>query len=757
VIEYLDLEKYPLGTISFVFLLQFSFQHNDSILQKIQKPHIIAREDKLILAYNCIKHLNIISYDSRINSLLAFLNKCETSLGKRMFREWLLNPILDQKILENRYAITERLIQDTRFQSIVKMLSEVYDIERLTRRINLNILHPCEIIQIYSSVVASVKILHFLNDNGVTELMDVQDDTIQRLLECKEFIDTRIDLNEVQKYNQETISRSFFTPETYASIDDLQKKLDVYVGLMSSIAERLNQSAGSDIFRVDNNQVDGHHLLITSKRYNDFKHSLADFEYTIDENTTFRFADVITKTTPSKTAVKISHESFKRINDVIEKKQHQLTSLVKDTYITFLQEFSRRFHEIMLYVSRVVAEIDVYATNARNAFQYKYYKPTIIDRYEKKSYVTGKNLRHPIIERLCVNTEYVPNDVEIGTPDTNGVLLYGTNMVGKSAYMKSIGIGVIMAQCGMFVACEDFVYHPFTQLFTRIPSGDDLFKGQSTFAVEITELRNILKRANSNSLVIGDELASGTESISAVAIVASGIVQLSEKRTSFVFATHLHDLTSLSKIKELKTLKIYHLSVTYDETNKKLTFDRKLKEGQGSTIYGLEVCRALDLNNDFLRQANIFRQELLDINASILNTKQSRYNARHYVDVCGICGESAHEVHHIKQQMHADEQGYIKTVHKNAKHNLLNVCEKCHDHIHNGTLTVHGFVQTTDGIELCVEHKDKSKDIDQLVINLKQQQNMSVAKIKDTIQAKTGEVISAYKINKIILANRLQK
>ena len=132
-------------------------------------------------------------------------------------------------------------------------------------------------------------------------------------------------------------------------------------------------------------------------------------------------------------------------------------------------------------------------------------------------------MRHPIIERLDRGTVYVPNDISIGLADDiaqTGMLLYGTNASGKSSLMKAVGLNIIMAQAGFYVAAEEFEYIPYQRLFTRILNADNIFRGESSFAVEMGELRGILKRANGNSLVLGDELCSGTENTSAQSIFA---------------------------------------------------------------------------------------------------------------------------------------------------------------------------------------------------------------------------------------------
>ena len=164
-----------------------------------------------------------------------------------------------------------------------------------------------------------------------------------------------------------------------------------------------------------------------------------------------------------------------------------------------------------------------------------------------------------------------------------------------------------MAQAGLFVPCESFIFSPYNQIFSRILGNDNLFRGQSSFAVEMSELRNILKRANSKSLVLGDELCSGTETYSAVSIFAASVERLSSNNTSFIFATHLHELCNLDIIKNLENIKINHLKVIHNKEKKTLVYDRKLEEGCGPTTYGLEVCKAMDMDDAFLKTRNVSR------------------------------------------------------------------------------------------------------------------------------------------------------
>ena len=241
---------------------------------------------------------------------------------------------------------------------------------------------------------------------------------------------------------------------------------------------------------------------------------------------------------------------------------------------------------------------------------------------------------------------------------------------------------------------------PYKKIFSRIPGGDNIFKGHSTFIGEMNEIRNILKSADDNTLIIGDELCSGTETDSAISIVASGIHHLINKKSSFIFATHLHEISEMERINKIKTLNIYHLSVKYKEEDNSIIFDRKLKEGSGESIYGLEVCRSLDLDKDFLNTANQIRQEILGTDILVRN-KKSKYNSKLIIDKCQICNKNnATETHHIKQQKDADENGFIDHFHKNKKFNLIVLCEECHDKLHNGELDINltEAKLTTNGI-----------------------------------------------------------
>jgi DNA mismatch repair protein MutS len=267
----------------------------------------------------------------------------------------------------------------------------------------------------------------------------------------------------------------------------------------------------------------------------------------------------------------------------------------------------------------------------------------------------------------------------------NGILLYGTNAVGKTSLIRALGIAVIMAQAGLYVPCFAFTYRPYTAIFSRILGNDNLFKGLSTFAMEMSELRVILKMADQNSLVLGDELCSGTETESALSIFVAGLVKLHDIRASFIFATHCHEIVNYEEVRSLTNLALKHMAVHYDRELDALVYDRKVQDGPGNRMYGLEVCKSLHLDEEFLEQAYRIRTKYFPVVAGELVHTTSQYNTKKIRGLCEMCNvELGQEVHHLEPQCLANTDGMIAVpdhhgvFHKNHPANLLSVCEACH-------------------------------------------------------------------------------
>jgi DNA mismatch repair protein MutS len=264
--------------------------------------------------------------------------------------------------------------------------------------------------------------------------------------------------------------------------------------------------------------------------------------------------------------------------------------------------------------------------------------------------------------------------------------------------MKATGICILLAQAGCFVPAKEMTLNPFRAVYTRILNQDNIHAGLSSFAVEMSELRDILRNATPYTLVLGDEMCAGTESVSAQALVASGIQWLSEKKAKFIFATHLHDLPSLIQTKDVD---IWHLHVEYDPVTKKLTYDRSLRPGNGSSLYGLEVARAMDLPFEFIEQALKNREKMLGSVQTSL-AKSSAWNREIVRKECELCKTqivSELEVHHISPRASAVNQRLADGSHMNDKRNLIVICQTCHDAVHADTIEIAPLVITSDGPE----------------------------------------------------------
>jgi DNA mismatch repair protein MutS len=366
----------------------------------------------------------------------------------------------------------------------------------------------------------------------------------------------------------------------------------------------------------------------------------------------------------------------------------EFNSLIANTSTTSNNSINSNNSDLSLLgkISQFIAHIDVCYARTYNAVKYNYCKPIINNELcenTTKSYVNFKKIRHCLIEHLNTSELYVTNDLSIGS-NTNGILLYGTNAVGKTSFIKSLGIAIIMAQAGMYVPCEEFTYYPYEYLFTRILGNDNIFKGLSTFAVEMSELRTILKSATSRSIILGDELCSGTETTSALSIFVASLERLHTLESTFLFATHFHEVLEYEEVKNLSKMKIYHMSVLYDYNQNTLIYDRKLREGSGDSMYGLEVCKSLALPDDFIERAYSIRNKYNKSNVSILEAKKSRYNSNKLRGMCELCNiyEST-EVHHLQFQKNAKNGIINGEFNKNHKANLINICEACHQKIHS--------------------------------------------------------------------------
>lgn len=711
VVDFLGIGYYQLACTAFCVLLQFAFNHNETILDNLKKCIIHNNNDKLQLQYNSALQLGMISYNPMEKPLMDILNRCSTSFGKRRFVHYLLNPSCSSEWLNKRYALVEDLIVGDKWKVVSKKLSGISDLQRILRKIALQTLPPCDWNGFHMSLCAANEAFTFLGN----------DDVCKRIVEIQAHYEAVLNIDEASKYLLNDVKGNIFMKGVCSEIDEIDDQLKHDTSIFQGVADVISNTSDGNgtLCRFECNDREGHHLLMTATRWKLFLKNKMQPQIDV-MGCIFAVSQFETRAISSQSnMLRIQHPILRTLSTRIFEHRRILGDLVVKRYKRFLKDFLVVGEDALDVIVNEVGELDIHATNAQNAVEFCYSKPVLMDGGAGvKSSVDIKGLRHPIIERLGDTTLYVKNDVHLGMDGLNGMLLYGVNSSGKSSLMKAVGLSIIMAQAGMFVPATIFNLTPFKKLFTRISGADNIYRGMSTFVVEMSELRNILLRCDAQSVVLGDELCAGTESVSATAIVSSGIHYLASANASFIFATHLHELHDASLGIEMPpSVENYYMHVEFDD-QKKIIYDRILKKGVGSRFYGLEVCNGIDMPLTFLDHANIIRKKLMGVADNLLEHKQSRYNARACVESCKVCGKPATEVHHINYQEEANGRGQIEHYHKNVVANLVALCEQCHVKEHTGKIKISGYVQTSHGVELNIEGRSNidmcvSEDQDQ--------------------------------------------
>lgn len=695
---------------AFTFLLNYIYDHNPNLASKIQMPESISRPSRLILANHSLKQLNMIGCNeknqSKLSSVSSLLNACITASGRRTFMNVLLNPSSDPNELKLHYNITSIALQTEIWNPIRNVLKDIRDIEKLSRKLILDRFTPKDLVMLYESFKAVISLINIIKTNKESEKFEqyllklgvIEDNPsmitsfIEERINCEEAIN--VDSLQFGSYcadcaNKGTcfIKTGFYEDLDIATLGGIQwremiESIRLYLQDLICKTET-KAKAKTDVIKLHETPTMSPTLLLTKRRAAILKCELSkckDKTITLTTESEIPFEFDISK-------IQISDASSKSDNiitspqiiDYLENMKNSkniLTDKLKSSYGKLCYEL-QGFTDLIKNVADYVRHLDLLQTRCYIAIKYDYCQPVICE--SEHSYVKTKGLRHPLIEHIQTNEIYVTNDLSL---DSNGILLYGTNAVGKTSLIKAIGIAVIMAQAGLYVPCKTFEFYPYGSIFTRILGNDNIHRGLSTFAVEMIELRTILKMADKNSLILGDELCSGTESDSALSIFAAGIERLHNVGCSFIFATHFHEIADYEEVLCLDRVSMKHMTVEYNRELDTLVYDRKLKDGPGDRMYGLEVCKSLDLPSDFLERAHQLRNKYNKTYSSLLEDKTSHFNRTKLMGRCELCDKEGKEVHHLQHQKFANTDNRIKHFHKNHVANLITLCEECHDKFH---------------------------------------------------------------------------
>ncbi len=706
-LDNINLHAYNYARTSLVGLLEFTKNHQPILLNKLSEPTFFDNESTLFLGNKALDQLDVLQMDnSKPKTLFDIINNCSTPMGKRYLIDQLCNPLINIDDINNRYDNIGVLLENKLFEKISKEMHNIYDLPKIIRKMELNKVNPLEIVHLINSINQIINVFNIVKN---TKLLGIDKELIDKLKEINEHFNDTFDIdyiNNLSFANYKEENKNYIINNKYDNLNKLMDDINVCTNFMDNLVstlEKFIEEQNSKVIKKDvssitlkNNDRDGHYMLLTKRRCKILQEKLAKMEYFNIGSIKINVKDLEFKDLPTGNNTKITCKDIVKYSNEVSSLKATMATKIKEAFYNEINIITEKYKTTLIDTSNIIKTLDFLNSGATCAYNLGYCKPII--EYNNISYFKATELRHPIVEVINTDTEYHPHNISININNNSGILLYGINSSGKSTLMKSIGLSIIMAQIGYYVPAKEFIYSPYKNLFTRIVGSDNIFRGMSSFMVEMIELMAILKRHNNSTLVIADEICRGTEEKSANIIVAYMLETLSKSNSSFITATHLHSIADLPSVKSIKGIKTMHISVSYDEVKDMLIYSRELKEGQGDKYYGVMVAKYMMRNDEF----NVRTKEL-EYEYDNYHIKHSNYNKDVFMFECHICKSKNHlESHHINFQKDCDDVKVIKKPHikKNAKYNLVILCSKCHDKIDRNEIIVKGWIKTSNGIML---------------------------------------------------------
>ena len=700
-LERLDIADKHLSVLNLMFTFDFISKHDSKYINNLKIPNVMIESKNLSLELNTIQQLNILpnknvfNAKSKIASVLEVIDYTCTAIGKRHLKTLLTKPMINCDDIRFRYTLSESLdlLDKQNFDTVYKLLSNIIDIDRLHRKMGLESLHPYEFYRLQFTYSDVCNLLEFVKRNNIMTRTLTEDD-LKLFLEYIEDYTKTFDINKMRHIGLNTPKEefvNFFNVGVIKELDKVQTDITNTETEIETLRQTYDKIVPTKLGFTDN---DGYFFTCTKVRYQKLVQECKD--------TVFNYKQ-------TSNMCKFSTDTLDGLSNKLTNTRELLMKRVRVNYIIRLQEFYNKYYNLFERLSNFIAVLDVAFSNIKCARKNNYCKPLLIQG--ESSFISAKQLRHPIIEIINNETEYIPNDIDLSEKKT-GMLVYGLNSSGKSSLLRSLGISIILAQSGLYVPCKSFSFTPFHTLISQVDLSDNLFANKSSFTMEMCGLQRILSCSGKNTLVLSDELCRGTEINSSCAIVASTLSYLVKSDTKFFFTTHLH---KLSDYIDTNDINICHLSVeTKGDGN--IIFERQLKPGSGSDLYGLEVCKSIVRNTEFIDFAFNIRNKILCCDTKPLRSNKSRYNRKKIVDSCQVCnykpkpGEIPLDTHHINEQRACDSNGFVngKHFHKNKLYNLAVLCKTCHKKIDTGELTIRGYKTSTSGVILDYDINDKT-------------------------------------------------
>ena len=666
---------------AFAHLVHFVFRRDEAALRSMAPPLLLSPASTLDVATEGLRQLDVTGE----GGLLDHLPRPCTPSGRRAFRQRLCRPSRDPAEIERRLDAVGLAIP--RARDARRLLSGVCDIESLHRKMaRPAAFRPADFARLAGSLSA-------LRDaslmvSGERPGQHPADEALGRLRAA-------VDLGACE-FSEETV----FAEGLDAAYDEAVLARDASDAELEALLAYMNTCSGAltePHFKVWEAGDAGLEVCVTQRRFDAGRREMfrrkRSFFLAGHE---IRTHELGVRKHPTKGNERmLSGDALRDGLAEAYGRRKAVRAMTAELHRRWCPALKDGIAESVFVCARELEDADVACACALAAEDRNFVRPEIVSG--RGSFVEARDLRHPIVEDLDGPHGYVGNDVSLGDGGgaARGMMLFGINGSGKSCLMKSVGIAVCMAQAGMYVSADSLRVGPFARLFTRIWNNDDIGRGMSTFTKEMIEMKEILSRGDSASLVLGDELCSGTERCSATAIITAGVETLCRRRCRFLLATHQHDV--VDRIGGLDSIRVKHLSVGLDSRGE-IAYERRLRDGRGDTTYGVTVCRALGMPHDFLESATAHVRAMRGINPDYtVSVKKSNYNPDVYMGVCRRCGlRPAVHTHHRDPQASAQKRI------RNAAHNLEPVCAECHELIHRreraGLAVPTRVVQTSSGL-----------------------------------------------------------
>ena len=527
---------------------------------------------------------------SKKGTLLWVLDKKSTSMGGRLLRRWLNDPLIDRKEINDRLDAVEELKDSIILRGdVVEALKKVYDIERLAGKISYGNANGRDMISLKNSVKQLPEIKKVLSTTGAGLLKEIYEN-IDTLNDIYEIIEKSIVDEPPIGVKDGGIIKIGYDPE----IDKLKLATTEGKKWILELEAKEREQTGIKGLKVGFNKVFGYFIEVTKSNL-----SMVPDRY-VRKQTLTNCERYIT-------------EELKNLENQILGAEERVVTLEYNAFCEIRSSIEKQIQRIQK-TATLVSTLDVLVSFATVAEDMNYVKPEV----DNGGVIDIKEGRHPVIEKMISNSNFVPNDTYLDEEGNRLAIITGPNMAGKSTYMRQVALITLMAQVGSFVPASYAKIGVVDKIFTRVGASDDLSMGQSTFMVEMMEVATILKEATKNSLVILDEIGRGTSTYDGLSIawaVAEFIADKEKCGAKTLFATHYHELTEL----ENKVEGVKNYSIAVKEKGEDIIFLRKIVDGGTDESYGVHVARLAGVPQVVTKKANEILQSLERRN--VLNNK----------------------------------------------------------------------------------------------------------------------------------------